>query len=80
MKKDPALFEFQMEERVYPRLEAMRAAGVGDVNMGAPLSLTGKLKILGKNSDARFGKWLKREIEAKQDRDDASLQAEGGAG
>lgn len=59
--RDPSLLEFQLELRVLPRLEAVRKAGIGDVVNGAPLSLDGKLKVLGKFSDARFHKWLKRE-------------------
>lgn len=59
--KDPSLLEFQLELCVLPRLEAVRKAGIGDVVNGAPLSLDGKLKVLGKFSDARFHKWLKRE-------------------
>lgn len=44
-----------------PRLEAVRRAGVGEIVNGAPLPLSGKLKVLGKFSDARFAKWLRRE-------------------
>lgn len=69
LKKDPSILEFRLEERVFPRLEAMRAEGVGDVDMGKPLSLAGKLKILGKNSESRFSKWMARETAAKLARD-----------
>lgn len=73
--RDPSLLEFQMEERVRPRLEAMRAAGVGDVDMGAPLSVAGKLKILGKSSESRFAKWLRRESQAKLEREKQEEEA-----
>lgn len=58
---DPSFLEFQLERLVYPRLEAVRQAGIGDVVNGSPLSLGGKMKVLGSFSEARFAKWLKRE-------------------
>lgn len=58
---DPSFLEFQLERLVYPRLEAVRKAGIGDVVNGSPLSLGGKMKVLGSFSEARFAKWLKRE-------------------
>lgn len=61
MANDPSILEFQLESLVRPRLEAVRGAGIGDVVNGAPLPLKGKMKVLGKFSDARFSKWLRRE-------------------
>ncbi|CAM9698309.1 unnamed protein product [Scytosiphon promiscuus] len=69
LANDPSTVEFQLETLVFPRLEAVRSAGVGDIVNGAPLPLSGKLKVLGKFSDARFAKWLKREGRPHQERE-----------
>lgn len=61
---DPFFLEYQLEKVVYPRLEAVREAGIGNVVNGSPLSLSGKMKVLGSYSEARFAKWLKRESQS----------------
>lgn len=71
LANDPAVLEFQIERRVLPRLKAIRDSGMGAVDRRSGdgdgedarahqfLSLRDKMKILGKFSDARFGKWVR---------------------
>ena len=61
---DVTLLEFDMNGRVFPRLDAVRKAGiVGDVANGRTpqASLREMMRVLGRFSDARFVKWLARE-------------------
>lgn len=75
LANDPSILEFQVESVVLPRLEAVREAGIGDVVNGAPLPLKGKIKVLGKFSEARFAKWLKREGRPRQQERDIHAAA-----
>lgn len=68
ISSDPSVLEFDMEGRVLRRLKAVREAGIGEIVNGEPLPLKGKLKVLGKFSEVRFVKWLKRERLATAER------------